>query len=99
MKIGSNRDINKDHKKLPPPEPNKAEGVSHAALKMRLMKSTGKPVKDHLAVQYDNPKILTEKHNDEKLIITLLIVGAGFHCLSFLVSLNNLCLALFCDSS
>ena len=26
-------------------------------------------------VQHDNPKILTKKHNDEKLVITLLIVG------------------------
>ena len=25
------------------------------------------------AIRYDNPKMLTEKHNDEKLVITLLI--------------------------
>ena len=42
-----------------------------------MMKSTDKLVKDHLAAQYDNPKMLTEKHNGEKLYITLLIVGAG----------------------
>ena len=83
MKIGSNRDINKDRKKLPPPEPSEAEGVSHAALKMHLMKGTGKSVKDHLVFQYDNPKILTEKHNDEKLITTLLIVGAGLTAYHF----------------
>ena len=31
MKIGSNRDINNDHKKLTPPEPSKAEGVANDA--------------------------------------------------------------------
>ena len=77
MKIGSNRDINKDHKKLPPPELSKAEDVPHAAPKMHLMKSTDKAVKDHLAAQHDNPKTLAEKHNDEKLAITFLIMGAG----------------------
>ena len=77
MKIGSNRDINKDHKKFTPPEPGTAEDVTHAAPKTHLMKSTDKPVKDHLAVQHDNPKMLAEKHNDEKLAITFLIVGAG----------------------
>ena len=75
MKIASNRYINKDHKKLTPPEPGKAEGVAHDASKM--MNSTDKPVKDHLASQHDNPKMFTEKHNDEKLAITFLIVGAG----------------------
>ena len=55
MKIGSNREINKDHKKLPPPEP-----------KIVIP-----------AVHHDNLKMLTEKHSDEKLVITLLIVGAG----------------------
>ena len=56
MKIGSNRDINKDHKKLPRPDVPK----------------TMIP-----AARHDNPKMLTEKHNDEKLVITLLIVGTG----------------------
>ena len=55
MKICSNRDINKDHKKLPPPEP-----------KIVIP-----------AARHDNPKMLTEKHNYEKLVIALLIVGAG----------------------
>ena len=53
MKIGSNRDINKDHKKLTHPGP-----------KIVIP-----------AAQHDNPKMLTEKHNDEKLAITLLMVG------------------------
>ena len=30
-------------------------------------------------------KMLTEKHNDEKLVTTLLIVGDWVDCLSFLV--------------
>ena len=54
MKIGSNRDINKDHEKLPP-------DVSKIVI----------PVAQH------DLKMLTEKHNDEKLAITFLIVGAG----------------------
>ena len=77
MKYGSNRDINKDHKKLTPPEPGKAEGVAHATSKMHLMKSMDKPVKDYLGVQHGNPKMLAEKHIDDKLAITFLIVGAG----------------------
>ena len=58
MKIGSNRDINRDYKKLP--------GVP----KIIVIP----------AVQHDLPhnlKMLTEKQNDEKLAITLLIVGTG----------------------
>ena len=60
MKIGSNKDINKDHKKLPvtPPDDDMLKIVIPAA-------------------QYDNLKMLTEKHNDEKLAITLLIAGGG----------------------
>ena len=56
MKIGSNRDINRDHKKLTP-------------------KKIVIPV-----AQHDLPhslKILNGKHNDEKVAITLLIVGIG----------------------
>ena len=46
--------------------------MAHDAPKM--MKSTDKLVKDHLAARPDL-KMLTEKHNDEKLAITFLIVG------------------------
>ena len=69
MKIGSNKNIKTYHIKLPltPPEDDAP----------KMAKSTDKPMKDHHAVQHDNPKILAEKHNDEKLVITLLIVGAG----------------------
>ena len=60
MKIGSNRDINRDHKNLTPPNVPKKIVIP--------------------AVQHKPPhnlKMLTEKHNDEKLAITLLIVGGG----------------------
>ena len=73
MKIGSNKDINKGHKKLlmTSPGPDEAEG---AAPKME------KPIKDCFGAQHgliDNPKMLAKKHNDEKLAIIILIVGAG----------------------
>ena len=51
-KIGSNKNINKDHKKSPQPDAPKIAGV-----------------------QYGNLKMLSEKHNDEKLSITFLIEG------------------------
>ena len=54
MKIGSNRDINKDHIELPADE-------------LKTVIST---------VQHDQ-KMLAEKHNDEKLAITFLILGDG----------------------
>ena len=60
MKIGSNRDINRDNIKL-------------------TLRNVPKKIVIP-AVQHDPPhnlKILTEKHNDEKLAITLLIVGTG----------------------
>ena len=59
MKIGSNRYINKDHKKLPVVKPKKIVIP---------------------AVQHNPPhnlKMLTEKHNDARLAITLLVVGTG----------------------
>ena len=58
MKIGSNKDINKDHKKLTPPDDDVP----------KIVIPTVRP---------DNTKMLTKKHNDEKLVITLLIVGSG----------------------
>ena len=60
MRIASNRDINKNHKKLPvtPPDDDIPETVIPVVL-------------------HDNPKMPTEKHNDEKLVIRHLIVGAG----------------------
>ena len=58
LKIGSNKDINKDHKQLPTPDDDVPKIVIPAA-------------------RHDNPKMLTEKNIDEKLVITPLIVGAG----------------------
>ena len=58
MKISSNRDINRDHKKLPPLDDNMPKIVIPAA-------------------RHENSKMLTKKHNDEKLVFTLLIVGTG----------------------
>ena len=55
-KIVSNKDINKDHKKLSLPDDDVPKIVI--------------PV-----VRHDNPKMFAEKHNDEKLVITLLTVG------------------------
>ena len=49
--------------------------MTHDAPKM--MKSTDKPVKDNLATQHDNPKMIAEKHNDDEPVITFLIVGAA----------------------
>ena len=60
MKIGSNKDINNDHRKLPPDE-------------SKTMIPT---------VQHDL-KMLNEKHNNEKLAITFLIVGAGLIAYDF----------------
>ena len=55
MKIGSSRDINKDHKKL----------------------TLGTPRKAVIPTAQQDLKMLNEKHNDEKLAITLLIVGSA----------------------
>ena len=66
MKIGSNRVINKDHKKLPVAPPVVPKTVASAVRH------------DPVGVKSShNLKTLTEKHNYEKLTITLLIVGAG----------------------
>ena len=63
MRIGLNIEISKD--KLPKPG-----NLKHDA-------SDKQPVKEHAMAQDDNLRMLTEKHNDEKLAITLLIVGGG----------------------
>ena len=67
MKIGSNRYINKDHKKLPVVKPD-------------VPKTTVISVVQHDpagATRLHNLKILTVKHNDERVAITVLVVGAG----------------------
>ena len=67
MKIGSNRDINEDHKKLLVTPPDNTP-------KIVIPAAQHDPVG---ATRPHNLKMLTEKHNDEKLTITILIVGAG----------------------
>ena len=57
MKSGSNRDINKDYKKLSVTSPDVPKIVIPAA-------------------RHDL-KMLTKKHNDEKLAITILTIGGG----------------------
>ena len=84
MKIGLNKYIKKDEVKKSPvtlPEFGRAQGTAYAAPKMHLMKSRNKPIKDHFVSQNeqtilltDKRKLLAEKHNDEKLAITFLIV-------------------------
>ena len=63
MKIDSNIDINKDHNKLSPDVP-----------KTVIPAVRRDPVG---ATKLQNLKMLTKKHNDEKLTITFLIVGVG----------------------
>ena len=64
MKIGSNRDINRDHKDLNPPD------VPNTVIPVTQHDPVGATIPHNL-------NMLTEKHNDEKLAITLLIVGTG----------------------
>ena len=80
MKIGSNKDINKVHKKSSVTSPglDRVEGAAHAAHKINLMKSTYKPIKET-----NNQRMLAEKHNNKKLAITILIVGAGLVAFHF----------------
>ena len=68
MKIGSNRDINKDRKKM-------------SVTPQDDMPKIVVPATQHEPPH--NPKMLTEKHNNEKLAITLLIVGTGLMAYHF----------------
>ena len=72
MKISSNRGINKDHKKFPLPVPRKAGSVAHE--KVIIERGTDEPVKDGPATEDENLKMFAEKHNNDKLAITFLIV-------------------------
>ena len=64
-KIGSNKDINRDHKKLTPSDVPKKIVISTAQ-----HNPVGTTIPHSL-------KMLNEKPNDEKTAITFLIVGAG----------------------
>ena len=69
MKISSNRDINKDRKKMPVIPPGDMPKIVIPS------------------VQHDPPhnlKMLTERYNDEKPAITLLIVRSGLIAYHFL---------------
>ena len=66
MKIGSNRGINKDHKKLYVVKPD----VTKTVIPVARHEPLG-------VTRSHNLKMLTEKHNDEKPAIALLVVGAG----------------------
>ena len=66
MKIGSNRDINRNHKKLTPPD------VPNTMIPAARHDPVGTTVLHNL-------KMLTEKHSDEKLAITLLIVETDLY--------------------
>ena len=65
MKIGSNRDTNRNHKKLTPPDVPKKPVIPAAR---------HDPVGTTIL---HNLKMLTEEYNDENLAITILIVGTG----------------------
>ena len=62
MKIGSNKDINRDHKKFPVAKPNMVRHDPVGGIR--------RPYNLDL-------KMLAEKHKDKKLAITILVVGAG----------------------
>ena len=66
MKIGPNRDINKDNKKLPVTSPDFSKAV--------IPEVQHDPVETTKLLSL---KMLTKRHNDEKLAITLLIIGTG----------------------
>ena len=66
MKIGSNRDINRNNKKLTPPD------VPNTMIPAARHDPVGTTVLHNL-------KMLTEKHSDEKLAITLLIVETDLY--------------------
>ena len=66
MKIGLNRDINRDCKKFPVIPPDVSEAVIPAVQHDRVE-----------TTNLHNLKMVIKKHNNEKLVITLLIVGTG----------------------
>ena len=66
MKIGSNRVINRDHKKLTPPDvPN------------TVIPETQHDPASGRRPYHLNLRMLTENHNDENLAITSMVVGDG----------------------
>ena len=78
MKIGPNRDINKDRKKL--------------AVAKQDVPNTVIPAAPHgpAGTFPHNLKMFTKKHNDDKLVITLLIVGTGLITYHFWRKINGI---------
>ena len=72
MKFDSNKEINKLYKKLP------------MTTNERNREEDNIPKIDDHAVQHNNSKMLAKKHNDEKLVTTLLIVEGRDDWLLFL---------------
>ena len=67
VKIGSNKDINRYHKKFPVVKPNVAQHDPAGGRRPHNL----------------NLRMFTEKHNDEKLTITAIIVGVGLMAYHF----------------
>lgn len=61
---------------------------AHVSPQMHSMKSSDKPMKE-TKLPRSNQKILAKKHNDEKIAVTLLIVGKWIDFLSFLVGFDD----------
>ena len=80
MKIGSNRDINRDHKTLAVAKPDVHKKIVIPAARHDLVGTT---------IPH-NLKMLTKKQNDEKLVITLLIVGTGLIAYHFWQKINDI---------
>ena len=64
MKIGSNRDLNRDHKKMT------LLDVPNTVISVAWHDPVGTIIPHNL-------KMLTDRNNNEKIAITLLIVGTG----------------------
>ena len=69
MKIGSSKYIKRDKKNY--------LWSQQSQVWERVLLGMDKPIKDHPVAQNGNQKMLPEKHNDEELTITILIVGTG----------------------
>ena len=80
MKIGSNRDINKDRKKLLVTLPDDTTELVISGVQHDSVGAT---------IPY-NLKMLTEKHHNGKIAITILIVGAGLIAYDFWLKINGI---------
>ena len=83
MEISSKRNINKievyhqestKFTKTTPPKSSRAQGTAHASHEIHSVKRIKESIKETI-LPTDNQKLLPIYYNDEKLAITLLIVG------------------------